>query len=166
MRLTSNATAREWQYHLSGIGRQALRGQPVEIADLPLANERIEEASKYFLEAIDSVLSSATNPPRNAAPGLHEVLPLETALATYMAVIPWCIGASFYMNDGSAYLEELMDEVRAARDVLRVLSPAHWPVAAFVHETTKIEERVVGASWRSRFAAFSLLHDDSVAKAA
>jgi hypothetical protein len=59
-----------------------------------------------------------------------------------------------------------MEETRSARDVLRVLAPTHWSQSDFEHAAAKFEVFSGGACWRSKYAPFSFLHDDSVAQAA
>lgn len=165
-RLTSNATAREWQHHLTGIGRQALQGHAVEIANLQIDEHRIASAGAAFLAAVESVLSSATNAPRPAAPRMPEIVPLDDALASYMDAVAWCVGASLYMSDGADFLDELREESHAARDALRVLATTHWTRGVFMTAALKAETRTMGPAWRMKYASFSFLYDDTAARRA
>lgn len=165
-RLTSNATATEWQLHLTAIGRRALQGQSVEIANLPICEHRIASAGAAFLNALEGVLSSATNKPRPAAPRMPEIVPLDAALDAYMDAVAWCIGATLYMKDGQDFLDELLADAHAARDALRVLALTHWTRGAFLTSAVRAETRVMGPVWRAKFAGLSFLYNDARRRAA
>lgn len=165
-RLTSNATATEWQLHLTASGRRALQGQSVEIANLPICEHRIASAGAAFLNALEGVLSSATNKPRPAAPRMPEIVPLDAALDAYMDAVAWCIGATLYMKGGEDFLDELLSEARGARDALHVLSTSHWTRGPFLTAALRAETRAVGPMWRSKYAKLSFLYNDARRRAA
>ena len=162
--MDNNARAREWRYHLGGLGRRALQGQAVEISAVELSDNLVAAADTEFLSALEAVLSSATNSPAQARPGLKRILPLDEAIASYMDAVAWQVGVSLYKGD--AHLAALFEETRGARDALRVLSPLHWNRAEFLRAVLRAETRIHSKGWTPKFAELSLSHVDFTSRAA
>lgn len=162
--MDNNAGAREWRYHLSGLGRRALQGQAVEISAVELSDSLVAAADSEFLSALEAVLSSATNSPAQARPGLKRILPLDEALASYVDTVAWQVGIALYKGD--EHLAALFEETRGARDALRILAPSHWNRAEFLRAVLRAETRVHSKEWKPKFAGLSLLHIDFASRAA
>lgn len=154
-----------WSQHLSAIGRNALRGMPVELEPQTLEALHVDAACADFIASIDAVLAAAINDAGRA--GLRPVLTLDEAMALYTAATARCVGAALYLAGDAAeeeLLEELRAEMHAARDALRTMS-GHYEAQPFARAARRADARMAPAL-SAKYAALSFRYDDRAARAA
>jgi len=148
-----------WYEQLTKIGRRAYRGEPVELVDSVPSEQVTEMACDAILQAIDAVLTAATNAAGSSRK--HTVKSLQEALAGYHIAAALVLGLSLHAADGDEILDEVFSEMRAARDSLNILYNRHWDRAKFLEEVRLAESIAVPKGWRPKLEVLSFSYDDA-----
>ncbi len=141
-----------------------MRGVAVDVEDVQLPEGESLRAAAAFLSAVDGVLASATNAP--TADRKNKIESLNVALEEWVSACAYCAGVMVYLPSlADELLSDMVNEMRGARDALRMLADSHWDAPAF-REAAVAAQRIISAEWRPKWAPLAFTYDDRSAQAA